>query len=321
MRIAFAGTPVFAQTALAHLHSAGFDIALVLTQPDRPSGRGMKLQASAVKEYALAHGLDVIQPRSLRAQGPHADEATRAVQALTQACVQVLVVAAYGLILPPSVLAVPARGCINIHASVLPRWRGAAPIHRAIEAGDAVSGVTIMQMDAGLDTGDMLLVQSMPVRDDDTTATLQDRLAPLGGRLIVQALRSLEQGVLEASPQPADGATYAKKVDKAQARIDWGQDAAVLERRLRAFDPQPGASTVLAGQVVKCWRGAVVPGRGRPGQVLQADAAGIVVACGHEALSLTQLQRAGGKRQSAAQFLQSHPLAPGAVFESEPAAA
>jgi methionyl-tRNA formyltransferase len=297
-RIAFAGTPEFAAVALRDLIAAGFPVALVLTQPDRPAGRGLKLQASPAKQLALAHGLSVIQPRSLRLDGKYPDDAAAARAALQQAGIDAIVVAAYGLILPPWVLELPPHGCLNIHGSLLPRWRGAAPIHRAIEAGDARTGITIMQMDAGLDTGPMLLREAEPIRADDSTGTLHDRLAALGGRLIVQALR--EAGTRPAVPQPDAGVTYAHKVDKAEARIAWTDPAAVIERRVRAFDPFPGCSFEHAGESIKLWRAAVVPGAGVPGTRLAAAPGRIVVACGEGALELLELQRPGGRRLPAA---------------------
>jgi methionyl-tRNA formyltransferase len=314
MRIAFAGTPEFARVALAQLHAAGFEIALVLTQPDRPAGRGMKLQASPVKTYAAQRNMTVAQPRSLRLEGKYADEARAGRAALLAANPEVLVVAAYGLILPQWVLDLPRLGCLNIHASLLPRWRGAAPIHRAIEAGDTRTGITIMQMDAGLDTGDMLLEESLAITPADTTGTLHDRLAPLGGRLIVEALELAARGGLMRRPQPEAGVTYAHKIDKSEAAIDWRATAASIERRLRAFDPFPGASAVLDGDTIKCWRASVVPGGGAPGELLAVGGTGITVACGMGALRLTELQRSGGKRLSAAQFLQGKPLLAGSVF-------
>ena len=311
MRVAFAGTPEFARAALAAVHGAGHDVVLVLTQPDRPAGRGLKLQASAVKQYAQAHGLPLAQPRSLRLDGKYTDDAAAAHAALRQAAPEVMVVAAYGLILPPWVLALPRHGCLNIHGSLLPRWRGAAPIQRAIEAGDAATGITIMQMDAGLDTGAMLLADGTPIGAADTSATLHDRLAALGARLIVQALALLGQGALQPRPQPAEGVSYAHKIDKAESAIDWRAPAAVIERRLRAFDPFPGATTELAGQPVKVWRGAVAPGSGTPGQVLQAVPDRLVLACGEGALALLELQLPGGKRITAREFVHRHPLVPG----------
>ncbi|WP_298826065.1 methionyl-tRNA formyltransferase [uncultured Piscinibacter sp.] len=316
MRVVFAGTPEFAAIALERLHAAGFEIALVLTQPDRPAGRGMKLQASPVKAFAVSKGIDVAQPRGLKLDGKFADDAAAARAALLAAKPDVIVVAAYGLILPSWVLELPRLGCLNIHASLLPRWRGAAPIHRAIEAGDAETGITIMQMDAGLDTGDMLLVEHMLIAAGDTTATLHDRLAELGGRLIVEALELASCGGLKPVPQPAQGATYAHKIDKAEAAIDWGQPAAVIERRLRAFDPFPGATGVLAGETLKIWRAEPCTGRGRPGLVTSVGETGIEVACGEGALRLTELQRPGGRRLLAAAFLAGHPVAEGASFET-----
>ncbi len=309
MKLAFAGTPEFARAALQALHQAGHELALVLTQPDRPAGRGLKLQTSPVKQWALDHGLALAQPRSLRLDGKFADDARAARAALQQAAPQALVVAAYGLILPPWLLALPPRGCINIHGSLLPRWRGAAPIHRAIEAGDTRTGITIMQMDAGLDTGDMLLAETTPIGADDTTATLQDRLAAQGARLIVQALALAEQGGLHPRRQPDEGVTYAHKIDKAEAAIDWRLGAQALERRMRAFDPFPGCTAEVAGQGLKIWRARVADQSGTPGQVLRADSSGLVIACGQQALELLDLQLPGGKRIGAREFLQRHPLA------------
>ncbi|MBK8864635.1 MAG: methionyl-tRNA formyltransferase [Betaproteobacteria bacterium] len=309
MKVAFAGTPEFARVALAAIHGAGHEVPLVLTQPDRPAGRGLKLQASPVKQFAQAHGLPLAQPRSLRLDGKYPEEAAAARTALEQAAPDVMVVAAYGLILPPWVLALPRHGCLNIHGSLLPRWRGAAPIQRAIEAGDAETGITVMQMDAGLDTGAMLLAEALPIVPTDTSATLHDRLAALGARLIDQALALLAQGALQPRPQPAEGVTYAHKIEKAEAAIAWQAPAAVVERRLRAFDPFPGATAVLGGQPVKVWRGRVVPGSGVPGQVLQAGEGRLVVACGQDALELLEVQLAGGRRIPAREFLQRHPVA------------
>ena len=307
MKIAFAGTPEFARVALQALHAAGHEVVLVLTQPDRPAGRGMKLQASPVKQLALDLGLPLAQPRSLRMEGKYPDDAAAARAALQAAAPDVMVVAAYGLILPAWVLTLPRHGCLNIHGSVLPRWRGAAPIHRAIEAGDTETGITIMQMDAGLDTGDMLLVQRMPIHGDDTTGTLHDRLAALGAQLIVQALDDLACGRLQPTLQDGSLATYAHKISKSEALVDWQQSATTLACRLRAFDPFPGASTELAGQPLKLWRGQAVPGTGQPGQVLAAGEGRLVVACGQGALELLELQVPGGRRISAREFLQRHP--------------
>ena len=320
MRVVFAGTPEFARTALERLHAAGFDIPLVLTQPDRPAGRGMKLQASAVKQYALDHGIAVAQPRSLRLDGKYPEDAAAARAAIVAARADVMVVAAYGLILPQWTLDTPAQGCLNIHASLLPRWRGAAPIHRAIEAGDAQTGVTIMQMDAGLDTGDMLLVERLAIAPADTTGGLHDRLAALGGRLIVQALELAVCGGLRPVPQPTEGVSYAHKIEKAEAAIDWRLAAAVIERRVRAFNPFPGAAITLAGEAIKVWAARAETGNaaGVPGQVLVAGADGIHVQTADGVLVLTDLQRAGGKRLPAGDFLRGFALAPGQVLDAAP---
>jgi methionyl-tRNA formyltransferase len=318
MNVGFAGTPEFAQVALSALQAAGFRIGLVLTQPDRPAGRGMKLNASPVKAFALERGIPVAQPRSLRLDGKYPDDAQTARATIEAAQLDVLVVAAYGLILPPWVLDVPRLGCLNIHGSLLPRWRGAAPIHRAIEAGDRRTGITIMQMDAGLDTGDMLIEAAVDIGPDDTTASLHDRLAALGGKLIVEALELASCGGLVRTPQPLEGVTYAHKIDKAEAAIDWRDPAERIERRLRAFDPFPGATAQLGGETIKCWRGVITSNAGAPGEVLSADESGIVIACGEGAIRLTQLQRPGGKRLAAAQFLQGRPLAAGMVFDPKP---
>jgi methionyl-tRNA formyltransferase len=304
MKLIFAGTPEFAARALEALLAAGHQVVLVLTQPDRPAGRGMALQASAVKKVALTHGIPVFQPDRLKNLATH--EPIRA--ACVERGAELMVVAAYGLILPQAVLDLPRRGCINIHASLLPRWRGAAPIHRAIEAGDAQTGITLMQMEAGLDTGPMLLSAAVDIDGTDTTGSLHDRLAALGGKLVVDALARFDE--LMSVPQPEDGVTYASKIDKAEARLDWNQPAATLARRLRAFNPFPGAVVILAGEPVKAWRGEVVAASGRPGQVLAADASGIVVACGEAALRITELQKPGGRRVTSADFLHGSTLRP-----------
>jgi methionyl-tRNA formyltransferase len=304
MRVAFAGTPEFARVALDAILAAGCDVPLALTQPDRPAGRGNKLQASPVKQLALARGIAVHQPEKLRDPATHAP--------LIAAAPDVLVVAAYGLILPQAVLDIPRLGCINIHGSLLPRWRGAAPIQRAIEAGDAATGITIMRMEAGLDTGPMLLVESLPIAADDTAATLHDKLAALGGRLIVDALRRLPE--LPAVTQPEAGVTYAQKIDKREAPLDWRQPATELACRVRAFDPFPGALASLRGETVKVWRALPAAGAGVPGSVLAVAADGIVVACGDGALRLVELQRPGGKRLPAADFLRGCTVAVGESF-------
>ena len=371
MKVIFAGTPEFASAALQQLLAAGYRVPLVLTQPDRPAGRGLKLQASAVKLLALQHGITVAQPRSLRLDGKYQGDAAAAQAAMLAAQADVMVVAAYGLILPQWVLDLPRLGCLNIHASLLPRWRGAAPIHRAIEAGDAKTGITIMQMDAGLDTGDMLLVASLPIAVDDTTTTLHDKLAVLGGQCIVQALQALQSSLqpiaqprLQPIPQPrlpqgaapdSDaarqlGITYAHKIDKAEARIDWQQSAAAIARKVRALDPFPGCTAQIAGETVKINAAvvqadvqadpsAVMPSTGHPaltvnncenyyennsnisnkcldyGTILHLNTDAISVQCKDGVLQLTQLQRAGGKRLPAADFLRGFALQVGQRFE------
>ena len=307
VRVGFAGTPEFARTALAAIVDAGFTVPLVLSQPDRPAGRGMKLQASPVKQLSLEHGLPIAQPRSLRLDGKYPDDAASARQALQAAQLDVLVVAAYGLILPAWVLDTPRFGCLNIHGSLLPRWRGAAPIQRAIEAGDVETGITIMQMDKGLDTGAMLLTETTAIGADDTSSTLHDRLADIGARLIVQALVRRQAGTLPGVAQPEAGANYARKIEKAEAVIDWQLPAAVIERRLRAFDPFPGCTADLFGQPVKLWRGRVVSGSGVPGQVLTAAEGRLLLACGEAALEVTELQLPGGRRITGREFLQRRP--------------
>ncbi|RUP27961.1 MAG: methionyl-tRNA formyltransferase [Curvibacter sp.] len=315
MRVIFAGTPEFARVALERLHAAGFEVPLVLTQPDRPAGRGLKLQPSPVKQWAVEQGVAVAQPRSLRLDGKYPDEAAAGREAILAARADVMVVAAYGLILPQWVLDTPRLGCLNIHASLLPRWRGAAPIHRAIEAGDTETGVTIMQMDAGLDTGDMLLVERLPISDTETTSTLHDRLATLGGRMIVEALELAACGGLRAVPQPAEGVNYAHKIEKAEAVIDWALPAEVIARRVRAFDPFPGAQTVLGAEVIKVWSAVPESGDGRgPGHILSVDASGVLVQCGQGRLRLGVMQRAGGKRLPVADFLRGFPLQVGATL-------
>jgi methionyl-tRNA formyltransferase len=321
LRVGFAGTPEFARAALQHLLRCGYRPPLVLTQPDRPAGRGLKLQASAVKQLALSHDLPVAQPRSLRLDGKYPQDAQAAQQALLAAQLDVLVVAAYGLILPQWVLSLPRLGCINIHGSLLPRWRGAAPVQRAIEAGDAVTGICIMQMDAGLDTGDILRQETLAIGPADTSASLSQRLAELGARLVAHALDDLAEGRIDPRPQSTEGVSYARKIDKAEAPIDWRQHAAALERRVRAFDPFPGASVQLGGESHKLWRAAVRAGVAGPaGSVLPSAQGTLLVACGRDALQLLELQRPGGRRQPVAAWLQSLPdgsLAPGTSLEPD----
>ena len=310
MKLIFAGTPVFAAQALRAILAAGHQVALVLTQPDRQSGRGMAVHASPVKELALANGIEVFQPPTLK------DDAAQ--QRLRDVGADAMIVAAYGLILPQAVLDTPRLGCINIHASLLPRWRGAAPIQRALLAGDRETGVCIMQMDAGLDTGAVLHRASLPIDDDDTAATLHDKLADLGARLIVEALAN---SPLTPTAQPDQGATYAAKIDKAEAWLDWLLPASQLARQVRAFNPFPGAAARVGGNPLKVWRAEVesVDGiQAEPGTVLAADKAGIVVACGQGALRLTELQKAGGKRLPVAQYLGGSPLAAGIRFDPAP---
>ncbi len=294
MKLVFAGTPEFAVTALDALHHAGHDIAGVFTQPDRPAGRGRKLQAAPVALRAEALGLAVHKPLKLHAE---------AQAVLRQLAPEVMVVVAYGLLLPQAVLDIPLHGCINIHASLLPRWRGAAPIARAVEAGDSETGITIMRMDAGLDTGPMLLVERLPLTAAMTAAQLHDDLAPLGGRLIVEALARLQRGELPQQAQPADGMTYAKKLSKEESRIDWSRPAEELARRVRAFNPAPVAWSELDGERIRFWNARAQGGStaATPGTVVAADAAGLRIACGAGELLVTELQRPGGKALDAAQ--------------------
>ena len=329
MKLIFAGTPEFARVALEALHRAGFEIALVLTQPDRPAGRGMKLQASSVKQFALDHGIPVAQPRRLRLDGKYADDAIAARAQIEAVGADVMIVAAYGLILPQWVLDTPRLGCLNIHASLLPRWRGAAPIHRAIEAGDIETGITIMQMDAGLDTGDMLLMEKLPISLHDTTPSLHDKLAKLGGRMIVEALEIAACGKLNHTPQPMDGVTYAHKIGKSESAVDWQETAAQIERRIRAFAPSPGCSSVMRGEVIKLCAAVAIDTdqyqndsasrsiHAGEGTVLHINPDGVDVLCAEgSVLRITELQRAGGKRLPVAEFLRGFSCQIGEVFET-----
>ena len=304
MKVLFAGTPQFAAQALSAILAAGHEVSLVLTQPDRQAGRGMKLRASAVKQLALTHQLPLFQPQSLKDLMSHSE--------IHAAAADVMVVAAYGLILPQAVLDIPRRGCVNIHASLLPRWRGAAPIQRAIEAGDAKTGVTIMRMEAGLDTGPMLLAEHLPIAPDDTAATLLQKLATQGARLIVAALRDLNR--LTPVPQPAEGLTYARKIEKSEAVIDWRLPASTLDRRIRAFNPFPGMVATLRDTPIKLWRATVIDGAATPGTILAVASEGIDVACGDGALRLYELQKPGSKHLSAAEFIQGYAITPGDNF-------
>jgi len=307
LRVAFAGTPEFAACALEAILAAGYTVPVVLTQPDRPAGRGMKLTASAVKQLALARGLCIDQPERLRTDEQRA--------LLKESAADVLVVAAYGLILPPEALVLPRLGCLNIHASLLPRWRGAAPIQRAIEAGDAQTGITIMQMDVGLDTGPMLLRREIGIAPEETAASLHDKLAHLGAEAIVEVLARLAIGDLPvAEAQPAAGVTIARKISRAEAEIDWRRPAIELARQIRAFNPFPGAFGQVRDTTVKCWAAHRVPECGEPGCILRADGSGVVVACGEEALCVTELQRPGSRRMMAAEFLHGFALSIGECF-------
>ncbi|MFN0314388.1 MAG: methionyl-tRNA formyltransferase [Burkholderiales bacterium] len=309
MRLVFAGTPRFARAALAALTSAGHEISLVLTQPDRPAGRGQKPAQSEVKQLALGQGIEVFQPASLK------DETAQA--RLLEQGAQAMVVAAYGLILPKAVLGLFPLGCINIHASLLPRWRGAAPIQRAILAGDKKSGVCIMQMEEGLDTGPVLLCESLAIEDRETAGTLHDKLSALGSKLIVQALSNLETGLGRMTLQPAEGVTYARKISKEEARIDWSHDARQIDAQIRAFNPVPVAFTELTGESLRIWRASVVGGEhegANPGRILNASPSGIDVACGKGVLRILELQKAGGKRVQAPEFLRGQTVPAGSML-------
>lgn len=326
LRVIFAGTPAFAQTALAEIHTAGFAVPLVLTQPDRPAGRGMHLQPSPVKQFALAKRLTVLQPTSLRTNGRYAQEASHTIDILKATPHDVMVVAAYGLLLPQEVLDIPENGCINIHASLLPRWRGAAPIQRALEAGDSQTGISLMQMEAGLDTGPILATEALSIADTDTNASLHERLAKLGAHMIVTALSELADGLaLPSIPQPSLGVCYAEKIRKDEAYLDCAQDAQLLARRIRAFNPVPGVHTSIHGQRIKIWQGYAVSqpqaqalgkfSEDELGTILQVNTDGVWVACRDSVLCLTQLQKAGGKRLPLPAFLQSLPLLAGEKLE------
>jgi methionyl-tRNA formyltransferase len=307
MRIVFAGTPAFAANALQALIGAGYEIALVLTRPDRPAGRGLRLAASEVKQVAEQARLPLLQPQTLK----DAQLQSR----LHAAGAQAMVVAAYGLILPRAVLELFPAGCINIHASLLPRWRGAAPIQRAILAGDSETGISIMRMEEGLDSGPVYLMRPMPIDAEDTAGTVHYKLAALGARCIVEAFPAIADGTLEAVPQSEAGATYAHKIGKDEAAIDWRREAVEVDRQVRAFNPFPGAYSTLHGGALKVWRATVVPGSPvPPGTIVRADAQGIDVACGNGALRATELQRAGGKRLAATDLLRGLPLAAGERF-------
>jgi methionyl-tRNA formyltransferase len=309
LRVVFAGTPPFAARALEAILASGHDVPLVLSQPDRPAGRGMRLTASAVSELATALGIRVEKPLSLRTP--------QAAQLLREAAPDVIVVAAYGLLLPPEILAIPSRGCLNIHASLLPRWRGAAPIQYAILAGDATTGIGIMQMEAGLDTGPVLLEKAVAIGEHETTGTLTKSLSEIGAQAIVEALLSLD--ALVPVRQDESRATYAPKVARKDARIDWAQPSEKIERAVRAFDPVPGAETRLGAESLKVWGARRSEGRGRPGEVLRAQGEDLVIACGNGALALLEVQRAGAKRMAARDFLRGTAITTGVVLDAVPA--
>ena len=309
MKIIFAGTPVFAATALNALITAGYEIVLVLTQPDRPAGRGMRMAASAVKQIAETHGLTILQPPTLRDPVWHAS--------ISQANADVMVVAAYGLILPEPVLSIPHCGCLNIHASLLPRWRGAAPIQRAIQAGDKETGITIMQMDAGLDTGDMLLKESISISPDDTAQTLHDKLCTLGAHAIVNALALIQQKKLTPIKQDESQACYAAKIKKDEAGINWQQSAEEIERKIRAFNPAPGTFTTFQGNQIKIWQAKITSGQpGQPGKIIAIEQGGLIVACGSGLLRLEIIQKPGGKKLTIADFLAGFKIVAGDHFNS-----
>jgi methionyl-tRNA formyltransferase len=307
LNVVFAGTPEFAATCLAALVESRHRVTGVLTQPDRPSGRGLPRMHSAVKRLAVARGIEVFQPANLN------DD--RVTEQLKRWLPDVIVVAAYGLILPQTMLDMPRFGAINVHASLLPRWRGAAPIQRALLAGDRATGISIMRMHAGLDTGPVLLTNAIAISEEDTAGILHDRLAALGGKLVVQALDSLELGELKATPQPAEGVTYAAKIEKRETRIDWREDMNAICRRVRAFNPSPGAGTRVRGVELKIWSCSIAEGRGEPGSILGTERHGLLVACGDGAVLVTELQRSGGRRLGAAEFLRGLPLSAGERFE------
>lgn len=311
MRIVFAGTPEFATSALAALHAAGHEIALVFTQPDRPAGRGMQLHASSVKQFASKNQIPILQPVSLKLDGKYPDQARHAHEALKLTPHDVMIVAAYGLILPETILTIPPLGCLNIHASLLPRWRGAAPIHRAIEAGDTVTGITIMQMDQGLDTGAMLSMRSLPIETKDTTGSLQDKLAKLGGEMIVDVLAGLSVGKIVAQPQPEQNISYADKISKEESFLDFNQPAKLLERKIRALNPSPGAHCTINNVTFKIWSAEVVeqPARAEIGQFFIQDHT-LLIPCKDQALKLVELQKPGSKRLAVEEFLKGFVVSP-----------
>jgi len=304
MNLIFAGTPQFAVPALEALRRAGHVIRAVYTQPDRPAGRGRRLTASPVKQCAEKYGIEIRQPQKLDGEEPR----------LRADAPEAMIVIAYGLLLPPAILAIPRYGCLNVHASLLPRWRGAAPIPRAIEAGDAVTGVSVMQMEAGLDTGPVLAEASTPIAERDTAQTLHDRLAQLGAETLVTTLARLQRGDVSPAPQDETRACYARKLRKDEAPIDWRQPAALLHRRIRALNPWPVASTVWHGKTLRLWEAAPPENQraaGAPGTIVRADATGVRVLTGDGVLNITRLQAQGGKVLAAGDFLNGHRLTAG----------
>jgi methionyl-tRNA formyltransferase len=321
LKVVFAGTPEFARVALEAVVHAGHDVVMVMTQPDRPAGRGMQLHASPVKQFAIEKNIPVIQPTSLKVSGSYGDEAREALSRLQDLDFDVMVVAAYGLILPQEVFDIAERdgraGCLNIHASLLPRWRGAAPIHRAIEAGDSETGIAIMQMDLGLDTGAVIAMNSMPIASNETTATLHDALAKMGALMIVETLNRFEQErSLKSVPQALEGITYAHKIMKDEAKIDWQKDAKVIDLKIRAFNPFPGATLLDGEAVIKVWHSSLIDDESRsaPGTIIDITQDGVQMACGKGSVLLTELQRAGGKKMSASQLAQTLGWKPGQVL-------
>jgi methionyl-tRNA formyltransferase len=321
LKVVFAGTPEFARVALEAIVHAGHEVVMVMTQPDRPAGRGLQLQASPVKQLALEKNIPVMQPTSLKLSGQYGDEAREALSRLQELDFDVMVVAAYGLILPQEVFDIAEQagraGCLNIHASLLPRWRGAAPIHRAIEAGDLETGIAIMQMDLGLDTGAVIAMNNMPIGANETTATLHDSLARMGAMMIVETLnRFAQERSLMSEPQAHEGITYAHKIMKDEAKIDWQKDAKVIDLKIRAFNPFPGAILLDGESIIKVWRSSLIDERlqSEPGKIINITQDGVQLACGKGGLLVTELQRAGGKKMSAAQLAQALGWKPGQVL-------
>lgn len=308
MRLIFAGTPDFAARTLQALITSRHELVMVLTQPDRPAGRGLQNKPSAVKQLANLHGLTIYQPSTLKSETEQS--------LLASLDADVMVVVAYGLILPQAVLDVPRLGAINIHASLLPRWRGAAPIQRALLAGDIRTGISIMRMDAGLDTGPVFVSEETPIAETDDTQSLHDRMADMGSRMLLTVLGELEHGSAAAVAQVQEGVTYAAKITKDEARIDWNRDAWQIWRQIRAFNPNPGATTRHGQTVIKIWRARLASNAGGgAGEILQADEKGLLVACGKDALWLDQLQKSGGKKLGAKDFLQGFPVDSGQFFQ------